>query len=73
MTLARVGSGAGPDLARLAEIKAKAGGREIIAAGGVRNESDIRALSELGVAAALVATSLHDGTLTPKQLSSLGA
>jgi phosphoribosylformimino-5-aminoimidazole carboxamide ribotide isomerase len=73
MTLARVGSGAGPDFTRLAEIKAKAGGREIIAAGGVRNESDIRALSELGVAAALVATSLHDGTLTPKQLSSLGA
>jgi phosphoribosylformimino-5-aminoimidazole carboxamide ribotide isomerase len=73
MTLARVGSGAGPDLTRLAEIKAKAGAREIIAAGGVRNESDIRALSALGVAAALVATSLHDGTLTPKQLSSLGA
>jgi phosphoribosylformimino-5-aminoimidazole carboxamide ribotide isomerase len=73
MTLAKVGSAAGPDFARLQEIKAKAGNhRSVIAAGGVRNEADIRALSSLGVAAALVATSLHDGTLTPRQLASLG-
>jgi phosphoribosylformimino-5-aminoimidazole carboxamide ribotide isomerase len=68
-----VGSGAGPDFARLAEIKAKAGSRSVVAAGGVRNEADISALSSLGVDAALVATSLHDGTLTPGQLASLGA
>ena len=72
MTLAKVGSAAGPDFARLQEIKARAGDRSVIAAGGVRNEADIRALSSLGVAAALVATSLHDGTLTPRQLTSLG-
>ena len=72
MTLAKVGSAAGPDFERLAEIKAKAGSRDVIAAGGVRNEADIRALSALGIAAALVATSLHDGTLTPGQLASLG-
>jgi phosphoribosylformimino-5-aminoimidazole carboxamide ribotide isomerase len=71
MTLAKVGSGAGPDLARLAEIKSKAGSRDIVAAGGVRNENDVRALSSLGVAAALVATSLHDGTLTREQLALL--
>ncbi|MBN9065990.1 MAG: nickel transporter [Rhizobiales bacterium] len=70
MTLAKVGAAAGPDFERLGEIRAKAGDREIIAAGGVRNEADIRALSSLGVAAALVATSLHDGTLTPEQLAS---
>jgi phosphoribosylformimino-5-aminoimidazole carboxamide ribotide isomerase len=73
MTLAKVGAAAGPDFERLAEIRAKAGNREIIAAGGVRNEADIRALSSLSIAAALVATSLHDGTLTPEQLDSLGA
>lgn len=72
MTLAKVGSGAGPDFARLEEIRAKAGGRTIIAAGGVRNEADIRTLSSQGIAAALVATSLHDGTLTPERLASLG-
>lgn len=72
MTLAKVGSAAGPDFARLEEIKAKAGNRAVIAAGGVRNESDIRALSSLGIKGALVATSLHDGTLTPAQLALLG-
>ncbi|NGO54806.1 HisA/HisF-related TIM barrel protein [Allomesorhizobium camelthorni] len=73
MTLAKVGSAAGPDFEQLSLIKAKAGNRSVIAAGGVRNEADIRALSSLGVEAALVATSLHDGTLTPGQLASLGA
>jgi phosphoribosylformimino-5-aminoimidazole carboxamide ribotide isomerase len=72
MTLAKVGSAAGPDFARLGEIKKKAGSRSVIAAGGVRNAADIRALSSLGVAAVLVATSLHDGTLAPGQLASLG-
>lgn len=64
MTLARVGSGTGPDFARLAEIKARAGGRQVVAAGGVRDAADLRRLSDMGIAAALVATSLHDGTLT---------
>ena len=68
MTLAKVGSGAGPDVARLKEVIAKAGDRSVIAAGGVRNEGDIRALIALGAKGALVATSLHDGTLTPSQL-----
>ena len=71
MTLAKVGSAAGPDFVRLDAIKAKAGTRAVIAAGGVRNENDIRTLSSLGIAGALVATSLHDGTLTSAQLASL--
>jgi phosphoribosylformimino-5-aminoimidazole carboxamide ribotide isomerase len=73
MTLAKVGSAAGPDFERLLQIKAKAGSRSVIAAGGVRDEADIRTLSSLGVDGALVATSLHDGTLTTAQLASLGA
>ncbi|WP_019171316.1 HisA/HisF-related TIM barrel protein [Pseudaminobacter salicylatoxidans] len=43
----------------------------MIAAGGVRHEADLRQLSELGVSAALVATSLHNGVLTPKQIARL--
>ena len=65
MTLAKVGSAAGPDLGRLEDVKAMAGKRTVVAAGGVRDMSDIRALSSMGIDAALVATSLHDGTLTP--------
>lgn len=72
MTLAKVGAASGPDFARLEEIKRKAGDRAVIAAGGVRGEVDIRALSSLGIAAALAATSLHNGTLTPRQLASFG-
>ena len=59
MTLARVGSGAGPDLGRLASIRSIAGGREIYAAGGVRDAADLRALKETGVSGALIATALH--------------
>lgn len=72
MTLARVGAAAGPDFARLEEIRRKAGNRAVVAAGGLRGMDDILRLSSLGVAAALVATSLHDGTLTAGELASLG-
>jgi HisA/HisF family protein len=71
MTLARVGSGAGPDLARLAEISAIAGGRSVYAAGGVRDAQDLVALKRHGIAGALVATSLHDGRLTAANLAAL--
>lgn len=71
MTLERVGSAAGPDLERLTAVKSQAGSRQIVAAGGVRNAADAARLSALGINAALVATSLHDGTLTPEQLASL--
>jgi phosphoribosylformimino-5-aminoimidazole carboxamide ribotide isomerase len=73
MTLAQVGSGGGPDLALLEMIMAKAGKRQVVAAGGIRGEADIGALSELGVAAVLVATSLHDGALDRDALARLGA
>lgn len=73
MTLARVGAATGPDFERLQEIKRRAGNRTIVAAGGIRNERDLHALSAMGVKAALLATSLHDGTLTAVQLASFDA
>ena len=64
MTLARVGSGAGPDLATLRAIKSLAGsGRAVYAAGGVRDADDLQALRTCGIAGALVATALHDGRI----------
>lgn len=68
MTLARVGSGEGPDLARLASILERAGTRKVYAAGGVRNAGDLRALGGIGVAGALVATALHNGQITARDL-----
>jgi phosphoribosylformimino-5-aminoimidazole carboxamide ribotide isomerase len=71
MTLARVGSGAGPDLERLASIQSIAGGRAIYAAGGVRNAADLRALKERGVSGALIATALHEGRIGAADLQAM--
>jgi phosphoribosylformimino-5-aminoimidazole carboxamide ribotide isomerase len=73
MTLARVGSSAGPDTARIAKILARAPGRSIYAAGGVRDVSDLGVLQRLGVSGALVATSLHDGRLSGADIARLEA
>jgi HisA/HisF family protein len=71
MALARVGSGAGPDLGRLASIQSIAGGREIYAAGGVRNAADLRALKKTGVAGALIATALHEERIVRSDLETM--
>jgi phosphoribosylformimino-5-aminoimidazole carboxamide ribotide isomerase len=64
MTLARVGSGAGPDLERLKHIAALAGpARQVYAAGGVRGPDDLAALRGAGAAGALVASALHAGKI----------
>jgi phosphoribosylformimino-5-aminoimidazole carboxamide ribotide isomerase len=71
MTLGRVGANSGPDFNRLAEIKRRAGNRAVIAAGGIRHLQDVEQLEKLGISAALVATALHNGALTPEAISSL--
>jgi phosphoribosylformimino-5-aminoimidazole carboxamide ribotide isomerase len=71
MTLARVGSAAGPDLERLGLLRAVAGGRRLYAAGGVRGAADLARLHTAGIAGALVATCLHDGTLTAAEIAAL--
>ena len=69
MTLARVGSGAGADLERLAMIRQRAGARHLYAAGGVRGPHDLQVLRDAGMAGVLVASALHDGRLTSTDLS----
>jgi uncharacterized protein related to proFAR isomerase len=73
MTLARVGSGEGPDLARLGAIIARAGSREVYAAGGVRDAEDLRALRGIGAAGALVATALHSGAITRRDIEDIAS
>lgn len=63
MTLARVGSGAGPDLDALERIRRDGVDRHVYAAGGVRDATDLVALARAGIVGALVATALHDGRL----------
>lgn len=68
MTLARVGAGLGPDLARLQEIITRADGRRVYAAGGMRGLDDLMLAQHAGAAGALVASALHDGRLTPSEI-----
>jgi phosphoribosylformimino-5-aminoimidazole carboxamide ribotide isomerase len=63
MTLDKVGAGDGPSLDGVRQTLDRAPGRHLIAAGGVRDASDLERLEALGVHAVLVATAIHDGTL----------
>ena len=71
MTLGRVGSASGPDINRLATIQSQVVNRQVYAAGGVRDANDLALLARVGIAGALVATSLHDGKLTGAQIARL--
>lgn len=65
MTLARVGSGDGPDMAALEAAMALRPAGRFHAAGGVRDAADLDALARMGVTGALVASALHDGRIGP--------
>jgi len=69
MTLDRIGAGQGPALNRLRATLTQAPGKQVIAAGGVRDTHDLETLEAMGVHAVLVASAIHDGTLTPAALT----
>ena len=71
MSLAYVGSDAGPDLATIAGIEARAGARKVYAAGGVRNAADLVTAWKAGAAGALVATALHAGKIKAGDLKEI--
>jgi phosphoribosylformimino-5-aminoimidazole carboxamide ribotide isomerase len=68
MTLARVGAAAGPDTERVSGILARAKGRQVFGAGGIRDGRDLHTLATAGAAGVLVATALHTGALTGAEL-----
>jgi HisA/HisF family protein len=69
LDLARVGSGAGPDVRLIAEVHAAFPDLQLIAGGGVRDGEDLRALGDAGAAGALVATALHGGVIGRRELA----
>jgi phosphoribosylformimino-5-aminoimidazole carboxamide ribotide isomerase len=71
LDLARVGSGAGPDVGLIAELHDAFPQLELLAGGGVRDADDLRALDGAGAAGALVATALHRGVIGPRELAAL--
>jgi phosphoribosylformimino-5-aminoimidazole carboxamide ribotide isomerase len=72
MTLARIGSNAGPDFERLAQIAQRTPRAQIYAAGGLRDSTDLAQLARAGMAGVLVASALHDGRLTRAALAAAG-
>jgi phosphoribosylformimino-5-aminoimidazole carboxamide ribotide isomerase len=71
LDLARVGSGAGPDVGLIAELHDAFPQLELLAGGGVSDVDDLRALAGAGAAGALVATALHRGVIGPRELAAL--
>ena len=71
LDLARVGSGAGPDVELISEIHAAFPDLELLAGGGVRDVGDLRTLGTAGAAGALVATALHRGVIGRRELAEL--
>ncbi|MDP3873258.1 MAG: HisA/HisF-related TIM barrel protein [Methyloversatilis sp.] len=63
MELGRVGAEDGPALQLIRTLQSMRSDVAVIAAGGVRNREDLRALDGIGVTAVLVASALHDGRL----------
>jgi phosphoribosylformimino-5-aminoimidazole carboxamide ribotide isomerase len=67
LDLACVGMGQGVGTERLCrDLRCLEPDLQIIAGGGVRGISDLRSLQQAGCDAALVASALHDGRLTPR-------
>ncbi|MGZ4959200.1 MAG: HisA/HisF-related TIM barrel protein [Methylomonas sp.] len=73
MTLARVGSNAGPDFQKLRELRTTYPDKNFIAAGGIRHGGDLLKLDAMGIGAALLATSLHTGALSREEIANLQA
>ena len=71
MTLNRVGSDQGPDLNKLKWFCGQYPLKHFIAAGGIRNTNDLQALKQMGIKQALIASALHSGAISPKDIKNL--
>jgi phosphoribosylformimino-5-aminoimidazole carboxamide ribotide isomerase len=70
LDLARVGTGAGPDLAVIERVRESTPNVTLLAGGGVRGLADLRRLADAGCDAALVATALQTGALQAADVAS---
>ena len=71
MSLPRVGSNKGPDIEKLSVYRKHYPQQKIIAAGGIRDVHDLKKLKQIGIQQALVATALHNGAISPENISTL--
>jgi phosphoribosylformimino-5-aminoimidazole carboxamide ribotide isomerase len=68
MSLNRVGSSQGPDLALHNQLRAITDKKRFYVAGGIRNEQDLEELQNNNVSGVLLATALHEGRISNQAL-----
>jgi phosphoribosylformimino-5-aminoimidazole carboxamide ribotide isomerase len=74
LDLASVGAGQGPATLSLCRtLKSRHGHVDLISGGGVRGIDDLKQFEDAGCAGALVASALHDGRLSARQLAAFAA
>ena len=69
MSLDRVGTAHGPDVAQLASVVNQAGSCGVYASGGIREIRDLEAVVDVGAQGALLATALHRGAITQDEIA----
>jgi len=72
MDLDSVGEKSGSDLDKILALKQRALHSQLIAAGGIKGRQDLMRLENSGIKHALVASALHDGTLTNSEIEQIG-
>jgi phosphoribosylformimino-5-aminoimidazole carboxamide ribotide isomerase len=73
LDVARVGTGRGVDLALVRGVRRVCPAVAVLVGGGVRDRAELEALAAADVDGVLVATALHDGRLTVKDVEALRA
>jgi phosphoribosylformimino-5-aminoimidazole carboxamide ribotide isomerase len=68
MTLDRVGSHKGPDFVKLTEFCNRYPNKSFIAAGGIRNQRDLIDLKKIGIRQVLIASALHNSSISPDEI-----
>jgi phosphoribosylformimino-5-aminoimidazole carboxamide ribotide isomerase len=71
LDLARVGTGQGVDLGLLGALRRHLPGIRLLAGGGVRSRRDLERMRDAGCDGALVASAIHDGSITFADVSGL--
>lgn len=71
MSLQNVGANQGANANLMQKMLALASGKNLYAAGGIRNAEDLVALKNMGIHGALIATALHQKQLSTSEIQSL--
>jgi phosphoribosylformimino-5-aminoimidazole carboxamide ribotide isomerase len=71
LDLGRVGTGVGVDLGLLESLRRRLPGIRLLAGGGVLTRLDLERMRDAGCDAALIASAIHSGRLTPADLAAV--